>query len=109
MYVFILLSSVAEVIFTGAFFSYKSFDETSTSIVPVIASFDATGHVKPLYVRLGRTPFKVCDYFVSSKYSGITEFRCTIAAGNSLKPLQLSYYSSEGMWTVPYATVGDLL
>lgn len=100
MCVFIL----TEVIFTGGFVSCKSFDETTTSIVPVIASFDATGHVKPLYVRLGRTSFKICDYFVSSKYSGITEFRCTISAGASLRPLQLSYYSSEGMWTIPYAS-----
>ena len=96
-----------EVISTGAFVSCKSFDETATSIVPVIASFDATGHIKPLYVRLGRTSFKICDCFVNSKYSGITEFRCTISVGVSLKPLQLSYYSSEGMWTVPY-TLGDI-
>lgn len=85
----------------GAFISYTSFDYDSTMIVPVIASFDTQGHICPLYVRLGRIPYKVDTYFVFSKYSNITEFRCKIVDGTSLKPLELSYYSVEGMWTTP--------
>lgn len=91
----------------AGFVSYTSFDHKATSIVPVIASFDAQGHIKPLYVRLGRVSYQVCDYFVSSKYSGITEFRCTVADGDFKRPLLLSYYSAEGMWTVPHAQFPD--
>ena len=89
--------------FTGGFVSYTSFDYDTTSIVPVIASFDAGGHIRPLYVRLGRSSYRIAECFVSSRYSGVTEFRCRIADGESLKPLQLSYYSREAMWTVPFA------
>ena len=85
----------------GAFISYTSFDYTTTMIVPVIASFDTQGHICPLYVRLGRASYKIESYFVHSKYSNITEFRCRITDGDSLKPLELSYYSVEGMWTTP--------
>lgn len=85
----------------GAFVSYTSLDLERTAIVPVIASFDSGGHVCPLYVRLGREAFRINEYFVSSKYSNVIEFRCKITDGDSEKPLQLTFYSVEGMWTVP--------
>lgn len=91
----------------AAFVSYTLFDHTTTAIVPVIASFDASGHIRPLYVRLGRGAYRVDDCFVHSRYSGITEFRCKIIDGDSTKPLQLSYYSNEGMWTVPRSSLGE--
>lgn len=85
----------------GAFVSYTSLDYETTAIVPVIASFDSGGHICPLYVRLGHKPYHINEYFVSSKYSNIIEFRCKISDGDSEKPLQLTFYSVEGMWTVP--------
>ena len=90
----------------SAFISYTSFDHKSTAIIPVIASFDAAGHICPLYVRLGHDSYRVAEYFVHTKYSGITEFRCKIADGDLERPLQLTYYSTEGMWTVPRASLG---
>ena len=32
--------------------SYTSYDYKSMKVVPVIASFDTEGHIKPLYVRI---------------------------------------------------------
>jgi|P827metagenome_2_1110787.scaffolds.fasta_scaffold06679_5 hypothetical protein len=90
----------------GAFISYTSFDHTTTCIIPVIASFDSSGHVSPLYVRIKRVSYRIIEYFVSSKYSGVTEFRCKIADGAFERPLQLTYYSTEGMWTVPRSALG---
>ena len=90
----------------SAFVSYTSFDHKVTAIIPVIASFDSKGHICPLYVRLGRSSYKVGEFFVNSRYSGITEFRCRIADGNLEKPLQLTYYSNENMWTVPRSALG---
>ena len=92
----------------GAFISYTSFDHTATCIIPVIASFDASGHICPLYVRIRRVSYRITEYFVSSKYSGVTEFRCKIADGEFERPLQLTYYSAEGMWTVPRAGIGGV-
>lgn len=84
-----------------AFISYTSFDFKTIEIVPVIASFDTEGHICPLYVRIGRNSFKINSYFVSSKYSNITEFRCKIADRDCSRPLSLTYYGTEGMWTIP--------
>ena len=90
----------------SAFISYTSFDGTVTAVIPVIASFDSKGHISPLYVRLGRSSYRISDYFVNSRYSGITEFRCKVRDGDTEKPLQLTYYSAENMWTVPRADIG---
>ena len=89
----------------GGFVSYSSFDHKTTAIIPVIAAFDSSGHLWPLYVRLGRNSYKIFEYFVQARYSGVTEFRCKIADGDYIKPLQLTYYSNEGMWTVPKVSV----
>lgn len=84
----------------SGFVSYTSFDPTVTKIVPVIASFDTTGHVVPLYVRIDRVSYKILSFFVNVRYSNITEFKCTVEDSGTEKPLELSYYSTEGMWTM---------
>ena len=33
--------------------SYTSYDYAPVEIIPVIASFDSEGHIRPLYVRIG--------------------------------------------------------
>lgn len=88
----------------SGFVSYTSFDLSTTSVVPVIASFDSEGHICPLYVRIGRNSYKINSYFVHSRYSNTTEFRCKITDGDFERPLQLTYYSVEGMWTIPAIT-----
>lgn len=85
----------------GAHVSYTSFDHTTTDIVPVIASFDAQGHVSPLYVRINRIPYRIETYYVVTRYSNVTEFRCKIADSGFLRPLELTFYGNEQMWTVP--------
>lgn len=85
----------------GAYVSYTSFDHTTTSIVPVIASFDAQGHVCPLYVRIELVPYKIESYYVVNRYSNVIEFRCKIVDAGCLKPLTLTYYGNEQLWTTP--------
>ena len=85
---------------TPRFVSYTSFDFTNCTVVPVIASFDTTGHICPLYVRIEGISYKIQSYYVQSGYSHITEFRCKIIDGEIEKPIALSYYSAEGMWTL---------
>lgn len=39
--------------------SQNSYDCSGLIKVPVIASFDAEGHIKPLYVRIGEESLKI--------------------------------------------------
>ena len=39
--------------------SSHSYDHTSMVLVPVIAAFDTQGHIKPLYVRLNKEPYRI--------------------------------------------------
>lgn len=81
--------------------SYTNFDYQPVEIVPVIASFDSEGHIKPLYVRIEGEPFKVMSSWGSSSFRNTIDFKCEVAAGNCLKPLALTFHRAEGMWTMP--------
>lgn len=81
--------------------SYTSFDYRPVDIVPVIASFDSEGHIKPLYVRINGESYKVVSHWVSSTFHNTVDFKCKIADGDYLKPLALTFHREEGMWTVP--------
>lgn len=45
-------------------------------IVSVIASFDADGHVKPLYVRINEESLKVKSSWLKPSFQGLMEFQC---------------------------------
>lgn len=79
--------------------SYTSFDHKPSDIVPVIASFDKQGNVRPLYVRLGSESYKVNDAFCQNEFSNTITFRCHIIDNEYLKPLILIYHRSCNMWS----------
>lgn len=81
--------------------SYTSYDFMPMDIVPVIASFDTSGHIKPLYVRIGEESYKICSYWIQRKFANILEFNCQIIVGKYKKPLLLAYYQAEGVWGIP--------
>ncbi len=81
--------------------SYTNFDYESACPVPVIASFDAEGHIKPLYVRIDDARYKIDSYWVRNKFINIIEFNCQLQAGERLIPLLLIYYQKESIWTIP--------
>ncbi|MDO4166981.1 MAG: hypothetical protein Q4D32_06225 [Eubacteriales bacterium] len=81
--------------------SYTSFDYKACDTVPVIASFDAEGHIKPLYVRIQDTPYKIDSYWIKSQYANSTEFFCKVINRDKLTPLSLTYHAEEGVWTMP--------
>lgn len=72
------------------------------NIVPVIASFDAEGHVKPLYVRINESSLKVYSSWLKPSFQGVLEFQCNVIDNNCLKPLLLTYHKRENVWTIPY-------
>lgn len=81
--------------------SSNSYDYKAVETVPVIASFDRSGRIVPLYVRLGRDSYKVQSCWASRKHGGIEEFHCRVVDGSCLKPLLLTYYKDEDVWAVP--------
>ena len=77
------------------------YDCRQIAIVPVIASFDPSGRIIPLYVRIKGIPYKIDSCRANRKLGGIEEFYCKIRDGEYWKPLLLTYYKEEGAWTVP--------
>ena len=71
--------------------SYQSYDHLPITVIPVIASFDTDGHIKPLYVRIDGLSLKVHSCWLKPSFSGVME----------LKPLVLSFHMAEGVWTIP--------
>ena len=85
----------------GAIKSYTSFDYEPANMVPVIASFDTEGHIKPIYVRLNGIAYHVDSYWVCSHFADILEYNCKVAVGDCLRPLKLTYYGKERVWLMP--------
>jgi len=54
-------------------------------IVPVIASFNDEGQIKPLYVGINGEQYKVESYWVRRSFSNQIEFQCKLIKENMLK------------------------
>lgn len=81
--------------------SYNNHDIRKVQVVPVIASFDSEGHIKPLYVRLEGESFKIKSYWVKSNFINSVSFNCQVENGEFIRPLLLTYYTDETLWTIP--------
>lgn len=79
--------------------SHSAFDCTSTVIVPVIASFDSEGKIKPLYVRIHGASYKIDSSVMHSSFINTVEFHCKVIDGDSIKPLLLTFHRREGVWS----------
>lgn len=90
-----------------AIISYNAYDHSSIKIVPVIASFNDDGKIKPLYIGLHGTCYKVDSYWVRNSFVNHIEFHCKIIDGPMLKPILITYYIKECIWTVPNDESGE--
>jgi len=81
--------------------SYCSYDYEPIEILPVIASFDTSGHITPLYVRKDGRPFRVDSFWLKSASGHTCTFQCKLQMEDHLQPIVLSYYRSEGIWGTP--------
>ena len=84
----------------SAIASYHSHDYVPCTTVPVIASFDSEGHIKPLYVRLGEEAYKIENCWLRSECVNVFQYNCRIVDENLEKTIILSYYQDECVWTV---------
>lgn len=76
--------------------SYKS----NLINVPVIASFDTEGRVRPLYIRFGDECLKVHSAVEKPSTFDLKEFQCQVIDGDRLKSLMLTYRMRDTVWTI---------
>ena len=77
-------------------------DCSHLKIVSVIASFDTSGTITPLYVRIGEEPLKIYN----SVPSGVSTYKlyyfdCEVMDGDAVKPLRLTYHLEDNVWSIP--------
>ncbi|GEM_PF-2244487 len=82
--------------------SLNSHDYMPMQIVPVIASFNDNGQIKPLYVGINNERYKIDSYWVRRSFSNQIEFNCKVIINDTLIPLILTYYLKECIWTIPF-------
>lgn len=83
--------------------SYTTFDHAPAAPVPVIASFDGRGNIRPLYVRIGPEALKIHSARLRSASSGVVVYDCRVIDGDYQKPVTLVYHLKERLWTIPGA------
>ena len=76
-----------------------SFHSDTMSTVPVIASFDTEGTIKPLYVRIQGKALKVCSSWFQNE-SLVIRYHCTVEADGYVRDIVLLYHPSHMFWTV---------
>ena len=81
--------------------SQNSHDYLQMKTVPVIASFNDEGQIKPLYVGIDGERYKVHSYWVRRSFSNQIEFQCKLIVGDTLKIIIITYYLNECVWTIP--------
>ena len=81
--------------------SLNSHDYMPVSIIPVIASFNEEGRIKPLYVGIHGERHKVQSYWVRRSFSNQIEFNCRLLFGETLRTMIITYYMNECIWTIP--------
>lgn len=84
-----------------AYASYQSYEHSPITVVPVIASFDTEGHIRPLFVRIDGIPLKIHSSWIKPSFGGVIEFNCKVIDNDCLKPLILNFHKMEGVWTIP--------
>lgn len=81
--------------------SINSHDYMPVSIIPVIASFNENGQIKPLYVGIDGERYKVQSYWIRRSFSNQIEFNCRLLFGETLRTMIITYYMNECIWTIP--------
>lgn len=81
--------------------SNNAYDFTNSHVVSVIASFDTHGHIRPLYVRIGEDSLKIISCWMKPAFLHTCIYNCQVNDNGTIKPLVLTYYMRESVWTIP--------
>ena len=77
----------------------ENLNQGMVHVVPVIASFDCAGTVKPLHVRIKGEAYKIMRCW-SQQYGPIWVYHCTIENNRMQHEICLTYHSNEKCWTI---------
>lgn len=77
----------------------ESFDSSSMTVVPVIASFNTKGKIKPLYVRIGEQSLKIVSCWFQNEVL-VLKFHCKVQLDEYVKDIILIYHPAHFFWTV---------
>ena len=83
-------------------FPIDSYGGDPIELVPVIASYDTKGHIKPLYVRIKNEKYRVENYWIKSvNFSNNIDYNVTLSKDNRTYKLILTYHIRETAWSIP--------
>lgn len=71
--------------------------------VSVICSFDTTGKVMPIFIRLGSNPYKIerCIEAARAPYERkLSLYHCSVIDGNVRKDLDLYFDKDKYVWQI---------
>jgi len=81
--------------------TYRSYDANNVHPVPVISSFDTSGNIKPLYVRINGISYHVTSAYVKpGGFNIITTYNCVITDGQTRQSVRLIHYKRENVWAL---------
>lgn len=75
-------------------------------LVPVIATYDTEGHLKPLFVKINGEDYKVENSWPKYQFGNNIDFNCTLSKGNKTYKIILTYYIRETAWSIPKYLIG---
>ena len=81
--------------------SYGLHDSPNLKIVPVISSFDGSGRMIPLYVRIHGEALKILHAYEYESTYNLLRFRCEIIDYGIVKHIKLTYHVSYHTWSIP--------
>lgn len=79
------------------------FSVPNRKTTPVIASFDAQGNVRPLYIRIDSFDFEILSCRVTKTMIEFIEFECRIEDHGRLKKIKLFLSLSAHVWFIDYS------
>lgn len=79
----------------------ESYGGDPIELVPVIASYDTEGHIKPLYVRIKGEKYKIINYWVKSSFVNTIDYNVTLLRNDQTYKLILTYHLRETTWSIP--------
>lgn len=82
-------------------FPIDSYAGDPIELVPVIASYDTEGHIKPLYVRINDDRYKVENYWIKYSCGNNIDYNCTLSRDGRIYKLILTYHIRETAWSIP--------
>lgn len=83
----------------GNLVSRNSYDFSNLTLVPVISSFNSTGEIAPLYVRINGTSYKILSYYRIDNF-GFPVFKCKINNFGTTRDITLTYHPSDFVWSL---------